>query len=197
MFQDSMSPGDIKQGVLGDCWLLGSLLIQSTNPDLLKNLIVYDGIEHGFAVFQFFKNGRWQNVIVDTRIPYSSQTKTILYGHCADPFEFWVPLMEKAYAKLHGTYEMLHGGQMNECLVDLTGGVSEKFYFKDTDTAEAIESGQFWKDLKKYHAQGFLLGCANTVKDENNNLEDGMGNSGILYNHAYGIQDIREMDDKL
>lgn len=72
MFQDSMNPGDIKQGVLGDCWLLGSLLIQSTNPDLLKNLIVYDGIEHGFAVFQFFKNGRWQNVIVDTRIPYSS-----------------------------------------------------------------------------------------------------------------------------
>lgn len=51
MFKDSMSPGDIKQGILGDCWFLGSLLIQSTNPDLLKNLIVYDGIKHGFAVF--------------------------------------------------------------------------------------------------------------------------------------------------
>lgn len=51
MFRDQMSPGDIKQGILGDCWLLGSLLIQSTNPELLTNLIVYDGIEHGFAVF--------------------------------------------------------------------------------------------------------------------------------------------------
>jgi hypothetical protein len=59
MFRDNLNPGDIKQGILGDCWFLGSLLIQSTNPDLLKNLIVYDGIEHGFAVFQFFKNGRW------------------------------------------------------------------------------------------------------------------------------------------
>jgi len=95
--------------------------------------------------------------------------------------------MEKAYAKLHGTYEMLNGGLMNEALVDLTGGVSEKFHFRAPETTEAIEGGQFWKDLKKYHAQGFLLGCANTVKDDNGNLEDGQGNSGILFNHAYGI----------
>lgn len=72
MYRDSMSPGDIKQGILGDCWFLGSLLIQSTNPELLSNLIVYDGIKYGFAVFQFFKNGRWQYVIVDTRIPYNT-----------------------------------------------------------------------------------------------------------------------------
>jgi len=39
-----------------------------------------------------------------------------------------------------------------------------------------------------------LLGCANTVKDDNGNLEDGMGNSGILFNHAYGIQQIKEVD---
>lgn len=110
MYRDKLNPGDIKQGVLGDCWFLGSLLIQSTNPDLLNNLIVYDGIEYGFAVFQFFKNGRWQYVIVDTRIPYNTQSKTPLYGCCHDVTEFWVPLMEKAYAKLHGTYQMLDGG---------------------------------------------------------------------------------------
>ena len=58
---------------------------------------------------------------------------------------------------------------MNEALVDLTGGVSEKFHFRAPETAESIEGGQFWKDLKRYHQQGFLLGCANTVKDENGN----------------------------
>jgi hypothetical protein len=44
MCRDDYSPGDIKQGILGDCWFLGSLLVQSTNPELLKNLIVYNGI---------------------------------------------------------------------------------------------------------------------------------------------------------
>jgi len=95
--------------------------------------------------------------------------------------------MEKAYAKLHGTYEMINGAHIGETLVDLSGGVSERFHLKAPETAEAIEGGQFWKDLKKYHQQGFLLGCANNVVDENGNEEEGMGNAGIVQNHAYGI----------
>lgn len=73
-----------------------------------------------------------------------------MYGHCADPNEFWVPLLEKAYAKLHGTYEALNGGSMSEALVDLTGGASDKYHLRSPETKESIESGQFWKDLKKY-----------------------------------------------
>jgi len=60
MIKDGICPGDVKQGNLGDCWLLGALLILATHPDMLQNLIVHDGIEQGFAVFQFFKNGKWQ-----------------------------------------------------------------------------------------------------------------------------------------
>ena len=51
MIKDPSYPGDVKSGTLLDGWLLGSFLILSTNPELLKNLIVYDGIKHGFAVF--------------------------------------------------------------------------------------------------------------------------------------------------
>jgi hypothetical protein len=69
--------------------------------------------------------------------------------------------MEKAYAKLHGNYEILNGGSMAEALVDLTGGCSEKYNLRAPETAEIIETGQFWKDLKKYHQQGYLIGCAN------------------------------------
>lgn len=39
---------------------------------------------------------------------------------------------------------------MAEALVDLTGGASEKYHLRAPETKETIESGQFWKDLKKY-----------------------------------------------
>jgi hypothetical protein len=40
----------------------------------------------------------------------------------------WVPLVEKAYAKLHGCYEALRGGSVPYAFVDLTAGVSEDMY---------------------------------------------------------------------
>ena len=59
--------------------------------------------------------------------------------------------MEKAYAKLHGNYEQINGGAMGEAMVDLSGGCSEKFDLRAAETSESIESGGFWKDIKKYH----------------------------------------------
>ena len=194
MFKDGPAPKDVKQGILGDCWVLGSVVLLSMHQELLRNLLVHDGLEHGFAVFQFFKNGKWQYVIIDTRIPFNSTSKTPLYGHCDDPNEFWVPLMEKAYAKLHGSYEALNGGSMARAMVDLTGGTSEKHALRVAEMQEQIESGQLWKDLKRYHQLGYLIGCANSMKDDNGKQEEGQGHSGILFNHAYGLMDIRDID---
>jgi hypothetical protein len=43
--------GDVKQGILNDQWLLGTFSTMGMNPELLKNLIVHDGLKYGFAVF--------------------------------------------------------------------------------------------------------------------------------------------------
>jgi hypothetical protein len=47
-----------------------------------------------------------------------------------------------------------------------------------------------WKEIKKYHQQGFLIGCAATKKDEDGKQEEQASHTGLLYNHAYGIMEV-------
>lgn len=47
--------------------------------------------------------------------------KGLYFARSGTHGETWVPLVEKAYAKLHGNYLSLHGGHSGEAVEDLTG----------------------------------------------------------------------------
>jgi hypothetical protein len=193
---EGINPGDIVQGVLGDCWLLGAFCCLATRAELLGNLIVYDGMQYGVVVIQFFKNGVWLPVIVDTRLPINPKTKKLIYAHCESEKEFWVCFLEKAYAKLYKNYEELNGGKMPEALVDLTGGVTEKLNLKEVlgeaqqpPQAHAAKAAELWRTIKTNFQTGYVMGCS--LNDKKSKVE--MSPEGIVINHAYGIISVREI----
>ena len=49
--------------------------------------------------------------------------KSLYFARSMEEGETWVPLIEKAFAKLHGDYAALSGGQAREAVEDLTGGI--------------------------------------------------------------------------
>jgi len=52
----------------------------------------------GIFRFNFWHFGRWKEVLVDDRLP--TVNGQLIYGqNLSQPNEFWVPLVEKAYAK--------------------------------------------------------------------------------------------------
>lgn len=53
----------------------------------------YTGIIH----CRFWQFGSWVDVLIDDLLP--SVDGDILFAHSSDPNEFWVSLVEKAYAK--------------------------------------------------------------------------------------------------
>ena len=130
---DGFCDNDIQQGGLGDCWFLSALASLAVNmPDkydsrtrtaAAEKVIEREANNSAMAEgrnfkFNFFRMGEWQQVLVDRVLPSQRRAQP------SKTNEWWVPLAEKAYAKLNGSYDNIHGGHTCWALTELTGGIA-------------------------------------------------------------------------
>eukprot|EP01130_Rhizamoeba_saxonica_P016287 TRINITY_DN7499_c0_g1_i1.p1 TRINITY_DN7499_c0_g1~~TRINITY_DN7499_c0_g1_i1.p1 ORF type:complete len:1144 (-),score=258.70 TRINITY_DN7499_c0_g1_i1:25-3456(-) len=180
LFVDGIDEGDVIQGTLGDCWFLSALSVLAQNgTEEIQGLFVSSHAEQGFYQCRFFKDGVWIIVTIDDYIPCNRNGRPA-FASCRDTNEFWVPILEKAYAKLHGCYGAIESGSISDGLVDLTGEAAEALDIEPRD--------EFWNILLNNIEQGFLMGCSQSSPDAGIEEETDMG---ILMNHAYGILGCR------
>ncbi|XP_060128944.1 calpain-13 isoform X2 [Zootoca vivipara] len=180
---DSVSRFDILQGPIGDCWVLAALGSLTLQPRFLENVIPRDqGFQHNYAGifhFRFWYFGDWLDVVIDDRLPF--RNGEYLSVHPRSRNEFWPPLLEKAYAKLHGSYRKLHMGYISEALVDFTGGVQMSFNL-------ARPSSYLYEVVKAAAKSGCLMGCV--TPPENGAVNE---KNGIVQGHAYTVVETAEV----
>ncbi|KAM7400755.1 hypothetical protein PAMA_005105 [Pampus argenteus] len=131
LFPENINLAHVKQGLLGDCWFLCACSVLLKRKHLLNKVLPPnqpqwgDERYRGSFQFNFWQQGHWTKVTIDDRLPCINSV--VCFSRCHSPTAFWVALLEKAYAKLHGSYERLWAGQVSEALVDLTGGLAERW----------------------------------------------------------------------
>lgn len=105
-----------------------------------------------------------------------------LFATCRDVNACWVPVIEKAYAKLCGSYRNIIRGLESEGLVDLGGGIAMTLLFHEK--GKDISKDELWNLVSNYYSRGDLLGTATN----NDN-----GRNGIIPNHAYGVLSVNSI----
>jgi hypothetical protein len=209
---DGFDSSDVVQGSSSDCWFIAAVASICSNPDLIKKVCVAKDEECGVYGFVFYRDGEWIWTLVDdnlyltnsdfdafgdrydptgtkeARYKKNNQTgsEALYFASCADENETWLPLLEKAYAKVHGDYEAIAGGISGEAIEDLTGGVTTKIL-----TDRILSKKRLWDELLQVNTR-FLFSASSPGLYG----DDSHARRGLALSHAYSILKAVDAEDE-
>ena len=178
VFKGGIEPNDIKQGQLGDCYFLSTLSALAEYPKRISRLFPEtEANAQGCYMVKMCDMGIWKEIIVDDLFPCKNAKSGPIFTRGNDS-ELWVLILEKAWAKLYGSYAKIEAGLTREVLHDLTGGPTEYFLTQDDDPEK------IWDAILKADQAGFAMTCGS------GDLADGadlLTSSGLVGSHAYTL----------
>ena len=216
--KDHLIRGEFHESILDD----GDINNEET---VMLSSGIYPPMFHYFRskaiyCFRFYKDFKWRYVIIDDRLPCMKvlgkiKKPKVLYSKCRNTNEFWVSLIEKAYAKLHGRYEAMVSGCIDDGLIDLTGQESFRIGLELLQE-HGMPDDRLWQIIKGYNKisikkgnsveidkqneHDIIMTKSNTVllcsiEAETNHQEICFEDErmGILFNHGYPILNAFEI----
>ncbi|GFO40923.1 calpain-9 [Plakobranchus ocellatus] len=188
LFTDGTTRFDIGQGSAGTCWFLSTVANIADNEAMLKQVIpdgsykiedsdAYDGVFHA----RFYRFGKWEDVYIDDFLP-------VIYGNvlwgaksATEERELWVALLEKAFARLYGSYDAIYGGQPGDAYLLLTGGIGERIELEDHDEKPNL----LYNRIRNALSAGCQVSCV--VPDEYDEVY------GLVGGHAYSLVGVQQI----
>uniref|UniRef100_UPI003AAF37A5 calpain-1 catalytic subunit-like n=1 Tax=Centroberyx gerrardi TaxID=166262 RepID=UPI003AAF37A5 len=182
---DGVSRFDFGQGIVGNCWFLASTGALTFQNHILEQVVPleqsFDGEYCGLFHFRFWRFGRWVDIIIDDKLPTIDDR--LIFVHSKTPNEFWPALLEKAYAKVCGSYSDMSAGTPSEALVDFTGGVHMCIQLADSPP-------NLWQLMYRAAQSKSLMGCGTPQGETSANT---VAPNGLVQGHAYTVTGVKQL----
>ena len=202
---DPMDPNDFRQGCLCDCWFIAAASTVAMEDSLDQRWLGRYDENKGVYEFVFYDEIDFseRRVCVDRFLPLWRFKKPVQtgclrgdrlpgdyrYHFCRSetPGELWPSLIEKAFAKLYGSYEKLSFGFTSIGIANLTRGVP---YFFEYGKGLPSSAADLWSKMVRMWNNGYLMAISWKVEP----IAGGGGPCGepaaafgLIAQHAYGI----------
>jgi calpain-15 len=159
------------------------------NPSLLKKIILTKEYnKEGCYLVRLCHNGEWKTVMVDDLFPCNSYGE-LLYSR-GNRNQLWVSLIEKALAKLNGSYQSLIAGHTVEGLSTLTGFPCEYINLEYKSVVKPEEHDMIWAKMLSMKESGYMMGvsCGKSFLSPEEYKK-----WGLQSNHAYSLINVIEL----
>jgi hypothetical protein len=213
---DGFSTSDVQQGANDDCWWLAAVATLCTMPGLTERVCVARDEECGVYGFVFYRDGEWISAVIDDSLyvtnrdydavvddydptgererkykeRYQTGSEALHFGKCQSPNETWLPLLEKAYAKVHGDYDSIDGGRAGEAVEDMTGGVTTTII-----TNKILSKEKLWRELMNVNKEFVFATSSPSLGTDSESRQ------GLALSHAYSVlkavEEVGEDDKKV
>ena len=150
-----VTPQDMRQGTIGNCWFISAASALSEVPGRVEKLFLNANNEvskAGIYAVNFYTLGVPHTVVVDDWLPLRKYGNGYagVYAAPSEDKAIYGPILEKAFAKYHGNYSHIVGGDAKVALKTLYGApFSEYTHTKMTDDAlwKVLETADKNKDV--------------------------------------------------
>ncbi|KAF4462584.1 hypothetical protein FALBO_10605 [Fusarium albosuccineum] len=213
-FMKEVNGGDVKQGSLGDCWIMAALTALANVPDGLRRMCVAYDTKIGIYGFVFYRDGEWIYSIIDDKLYLKSPCwdspsmqrdllqqidredvenvyrKTYQTGSKALFFAQCKDQNETWVPLFEKAYAKAHGDYASLSGGWIGEGLEDLSGGVTTEllTSDILDIDEFWdKEMSRVNEE-FLFGASTGL------LEHGYGErNGISEGHAYIVMEARTL----
>ena len=193
--KNGISPADINQGSLSNCWFLAAAsALSATHPDLIQQVFINGKTNQlnrqGLYFMNFWSLGVPSTIFVDDFLPLRKVAGTnggyqAFFARLPADGSMWPLFLEKAFAKHHGNYSHIEIGDPSSAVMALTGAPAQLHFHDEDNTME-----QIWTKLQKHFAAGDIVNTGSAPGSDTTTDE-----SGLPQGHAYTVLDVLKLSN--